>query len=319
MATSHAFARLIQGVAVGAAAMYMLDPDRGRRRRALTRDKVQRLSKDTARLARQAARDTRQRLHGANARLQRRWGPAEANLDELRLIERVRSALGRCVSHPHAIQVGAHGDVIVLSGPILQGELPRLLGVVRAVAGVGSVEDHLDPYESADGVPALQGEGRHRDGTSPQSWTPTLRLAAAIGGGVLALYGLAKRSASGLMLASAGLGIAARVVGNEPLEGWLSDVARDLDGDSPRQPRNEPNAARRIGDDGTPAADVNATAASQPRSAGASERSAIAPDTPVLGDDGTPSAAHGQRSADPPPNQGPGASTGGEDPTRSVH
>src|SRR5512132_1389699 len=143
--STSAFSRLVEGAAMGAIAMYMLDPDRGRRRRAMTRDKVQRFANDTAHLANQAARDARHRLHGVNARLQHRLGSTrDADVDELRLIERVRASMGRSVSHPHAIQVGAHGTTVVLSGPILRAELGELLASVRSVAGVGYVENHLD-------------------------------------------------------------------------------------------------------------------------------------------------------------------------------
>lgn len=310
-----AFTRLIEGAAVGAIAMYMLDPDRGRRRRAITRDKVQRLANDTAHLANQAARDARHRLHGVNARLQHRLGQGrEHDVDELRLIERVRAALGRCVSHPHAIQVGAHGTTIVLSGPILRAEVRELLATVRAVQGVSEVENHLDVHAADDGLPSLQGEGRQHD-PPPQNWNPTLRLAAVVGGGVLALYGLAKRNASGLVLASAGVGLAARMVTNEPLERWLVDTAQQLIS-GPAGNREETGVTPGIGADGTPtrAGSLSDRSASTRESA----PGVSASEAPLLGDDGTPSSPGAQRLLIPAESEG-GSGTPPPDATRSLH
>ncbi|HZQ62439.1 MAG TPA: hypothetical protein VFC24_13875 [Casimicrobiaceae bacterium] len=291
---TSALTRLLQGVAVGAVAMYMLDPDRGRRRRAITRDKVQRFANDTVRLANQATRDTRQRLHGLNARLQQRMTRRDdESVDELRLIERVRSAMGRCVSHPHAIQVGANGTTVVVSGPILRHELPELLATVRAIPGVTGVDNHLDVHDAGDRVPSLQGEGRARlRNAGPQAWTPTMRLAALVGGGVLALYGLAKRNTSGLLLASAGLGVAARVVTNEPLERWLVDTAQELISGQLGAGREEHGMAPGIGADGTPTRATLSPEVSAPRH---DDRTSGASDTPLLGADGTPSTAGAQR------------------------
>src|SRR5262245_20541144 len=95
--------KVVAGALVGAGAMYMLDPDRGRRRRALLRDKVQSSVASLEHLARVAARDVGHRIDGWQARARRRL---EVNgvPDDLVLIERVRSAMGRVVSHPHAVQ-----------------------------------------------------------------------------------------------------------------------------------------------------------------------------------------------------------------------
>lgn len=314
--SGNALSRILQGAAIGAAAMYMLDPDRGRRRRAITRDKLQRFGTDTARLANQAARDARHRLHGVNARLAHRMRSSERTVDELRLIERVRAALGRCVSHPHAIQVGAHDRTIVLSGPILASEVPELLATVRAVPDVAGVENHLDVHHQDDRVPSLQGEGRHRDNGS-QYWTPTVRLAALVGGGVLALYGLAKRSASGLMLASAGLGVAARVVSNEPLERWLIDTTRGLMRDL-GAPGDEEGVAPGIGADGTPMRDAMPSGARVDERAIQTGQGAAA-EAPLLGDDGTPSTAAAQRLVMPTESESNTAAPGPQDTSRSLH
>ena len=61
------WATLLCGMAAGAALMYILDPERGRRRRALLRDKVVGLSNDLGEAASGRARDLRNRAQGVVA------------------------------------------------------------------------------------------------------------------------------------------------------------------------------------------------------------------------------------------------------------
>src|SRR2546423_7524759 len=109
---------LIGGIGLGAGLMYVLDPDRGRRRRALVRDKVARVINKTRDATGKTLRDTRHRARGlvagARSLLKR-----EQVSDEV-LIERVRSKMGRVVSHPHSIGVTADRGRVTLRGPILE-------------------------------------------------------------------------------------------------------------------------------------------------------------------------------------------------------
>jgi hypothetical protein len=146
---------IIAAAVLGAATMYMLDPDKGRRRRALARDKLGRAIRDGRHALVGAARDAGHRWQGLRAEVQRGRN-REIVPDDLRLIERVRAKLGRVVRHPHAVQVGANRGVVVLSGPILAAEVGELLEAVRGVRGVTAIEDHLAVYESGTGVSGLQ-------------------------------------------------------------------------------------------------------------------------------------------------------------------
>jgi hypothetical protein len=87
-----------------------------------------------------------------------RW--SNEAVDDQRLVERVRAALGRVCSHPRAIDVEATDGIVRLRGPILAGEVDDVLGSVSDVRGVAGVANELDAYESAEGIPALQGQGR---------------------------------------------------------------------------------------------------------------------------------------------------------------
>src|SRR5881394_1138867 len=54
----------LAGAAVGAGMMFVLDPQQGRRRRALARDKVVKLSHEAEEAAEVVARDLSNRVHG---------------------------------------------------------------------------------------------------------------------------------------------------------------------------------------------------------------------------------------------------------------
>jgi gas vesicle protein len=58
---------LATGLAVGAAAMFILDPEQGRRRRAIARDKIIRYGSGASDFATSAAKDLRNRAYGVAA------------------------------------------------------------------------------------------------------------------------------------------------------------------------------------------------------------------------------------------------------------
>src|SRR4051812_32523066 len=151
----------LTSLALGATLMYYLDPQAGRRRRALLRDQLAHAGRLLREGRRVTARDMANRTRGLWAQATRRLR-AEPGSDE-ELAERVRARLGRVVSHPHAVRVSAHGGTIVLTGPILAREVGPLLETVRRVPGVLDVHSGLMAYESGDRISALQG-GNPRPG-----------------------------------------------------------------------------------------------------------------------------------------------------------
>jgi len=205
--------------ALGAAAMYILDPDRGRRRRAVLRDKFKRSIGDAGDLARVSARDAGHRVQGIGAIVRRLFAPA-APTDDLVLIERVRARMGRVVSHPHAIQIGARAGRVVLSGPILASEAQRLVRAVRSVWGVIDVDDQLVVHERPESIPSLQGAGRRnamRSEITRERWTPALRVASVLGGTALAVCAARQRGWPALALGVLAFGFGARGATNLPL------------------------------------------------------------------------------------------------------
>lgn len=179
---------LLVGGALGALAMYFLDPQQGRRRRARARDKAVHTGKVLNQAGMVTARDTAHRAKGvwASTRNLFHHDPVEDAV----LVGRVHAELGRFVSHPHAVEVAAEGGHITLSGPILSEEARPLLRCVRRVPGVRAVSDRLTVHEDAAGVSVLQG-GQPAPGSRFEllqvNWSPAARLAVgSLGAGLIA-------------------------------------------------------------------------------------------------------------------------------------
>ena len=209
---------LFVGSALGALAMYFLDPHQGRRRRARTRDKMVHAGKALNDASRVAMRDTAHRAQGVWAST-RKLFQHEAVSDAV-LVERVRAEAGRFVSHSHALSVSAEGGHVTLSGPILAEEVRPLLRCVRAVPGVRAVSDRLSVHEDATHVSSLQG-GRAHPGSRfellQENWSPAARLfAGSFGMGLLAAAWRAPAGACALLGATGTL-LVARAVTNKPL------------------------------------------------------------------------------------------------------
>lgn len=137
---------LVGGLGLGAALMYVLDPERGKRRRAIARDKaLAGAHKAGDRLAARS-RDLTNRARGVAAEL-KSLTKSEAANDPV-LEERVRAELGRVVARPASIDVAAVAGTVILSGSVLTSELDLLLSAVRGVPGVEDVENRLEMYET---------------------------------------------------------------------------------------------------------------------------------------------------------------------------
>src|SRR6266540_3890333 len=179
---------LLSGVAIGAGTMFLLDPDRGARRRALIRDKGVRAANKTTDGLDALTRDVANRTRGAAASLRGRFD--RSTPDERKLIERVRAELGRLVAHPRAIDVSVLREgCVCLTGPILSSEADTALGAIAGVRGVSTVEDNLERHDSPEGIPALQGGRVHtgrRMGLLQGSWSPTTKLMVALTGTAVA-------------------------------------------------------------------------------------------------------------------------------------
>jgi osmotically-inducible protein OsmY len=145
---------LLGGVGLGAALMYLLDADNGRRRRVVTRDRAARALRRGRRTLESTARDLSQRARGVAAGVRSRLRSGREPVPDEVLVERVRAALGHRVTHPSLIEVQVEDGRLTLSGPVLKREARRLLRGVRRVAGVKSVGDRLERLSRFEPLPA---------------------------------------------------------------------------------------------------------------------------------------------------------------------
>lgn len=188
---------LLGGVGLGAGLMYLLDPDGGRRRRAVARDKTVHGLKVSGKAVRKTSADMGNRTKGLVAKAGSHLRKAGSEDDQV-LSARVRSKLGRCLARPSAIQVEAEDGRIILSGQVSPAELDTLLSRVQKVKGVHEVESRLEVQESADPVSTGGNTGRRFSlgGLKPRH--------AAMGAGALAGtfgLGLLAKGLSGRSLA----------------------------------------------------------------------------------------------------------------------
>jgi hypothetical protein len=207
------------GLGIGTGLMFLLDPNQGKRRRALLLDKCYSAARKTGEGVGVTARDLRNRTQGIVSGVQSRL--SSEPVDDSVLVDRVRSKLGRIVSHPKAVNVSSQNGRVVLSGPILTTEVAELLACVNRVSGIKEVINQLDTHDESENHPALQG-GRERQGDRfeflQENWSPAARFIAGAAGASLAAYGGARRDALGAGIGAAGLLLLTRGITNTGLK-----------------------------------------------------------------------------------------------------
>ncbi len=221
---------LLGAAASGLGLMYFLDPDQGRRRRALVRDQMVHAAHKTGDAVDATSRDIANRAKGAVAELRGRFQDAEVSDDVLR--ERVRARIGAVIGHAGAIDVEVADGIVTLRGPVLAHEVERLLRRVAAVRGVKGVDDRLDVHAEPGDIPALQGRPRTPRGGEvldfmQNNWSPTTRLFTGAAGAACVTWGVRRLDAIGLAVAAVGLGLLSRAIANIPVSRLArADTAR---------------------------------------------------------------------------------------------
>lgn len=202
------------GLGLGAALMYALDPDSGRRRRASARDRLRSLSRRPRELLAKGTRDLEHRIEGGMHAL----GGHEAASDKV-LADRVRAALGRAVSHPSAIEVEVRDGCAILTGKVIESETRELMRRVGRVAGIRAVDDRLERHRTGAGIPELEGGGRvtPRRLLERDVWPPAWRLVVGSAGLGAGVTGLARGGLFGKGLLVGGGALVARAASNRPI------------------------------------------------------------------------------------------------------
>jgi osmotically-inducible protein OsmY len=133
--------------------MFLLDPDRGARRRALVRDKSVKLLRRSGRGIQDRGEDIGNRIAGAAAETRGRLKDSPTNRQ---LEERVRAELGHHVEHAKAIDVIADDGFVTLSGDVLRAELNDVLETVRTVRGVKDIRSEMQVRNTPGDIASLQ-------------------------------------------------------------------------------------------------------------------------------------------------------------------
>jgi gas vesicle protein len=133
------------GVGVGALVMYFLDPTSGNRRRSVARDRMLKASRDTGQAIEGRAKAMAGRAKALAERTRAHFEPDTPSDDVL--AQRVRTALGRVISHPRMISISAAAGVVTLSGSVSEEEAKGLSAAVRIVHGVKDVIDQTEVRE----------------------------------------------------------------------------------------------------------------------------------------------------------------------------
>jgi hypothetical protein len=143
------------GMSLGASLMFFFDPRLGPGRRSLVRDQFVKALHRIDRFMYGTWRDVSQRTQGMAAETAARFR-SEHPSDGV-VASRVRSQIGRHVSHPRSIDVAVRGGQVTLSGPVLAHEVDELMSTVSTVRGVAGVKNALDVHEHAGNISGLQG------------------------------------------------------------------------------------------------------------------------------------------------------------------
>ncbi len=148
----------LTGAAAGSVAVFMFDPVRGSRRRALALDKVKSIRYESLLYGGKVLRRLKNRVFGMATEFTSQWS-ARPVIDEV-LNERIRSAFGHVITHAKSIESKVEDGVVCLQGAVLASEVNDLIKCVKRVKGVVKVINQLEVHQSHENIPGLQGEDK---------------------------------------------------------------------------------------------------------------------------------------------------------------
>jgi uncharacterized membrane protein len=208
-------------LALGAGLMYLYDPDKGNRRRAMMRDRFNRMKNDLDDAVDVGARDLRNQAQGIVAEASSMFSK-ESSMDWV-VEERVRSRLGYLVPNASAIEVKVMDGEAKLSGDILAQDVEPLMRGVAKIRDISTVENNLTVHEKPGNIPALQGleRARERQIRAQQGWMPGPRLLAGAAATTMMLYGRFRGGLFGRLYNLGGWVLLFRTITNKPIRASL--------------------------------------------------------------------------------------------------
>ena len=137
------FVRIVGIGAAAAAAMYLLDPDRGRTRRAKLSDQAAAMARKAEEKARAQAEHQKGVVQGLAHDLTEPFRP-EPDFDDETLRQKVKSeAIGRWEGPKSDVEVDVESGVVTLKGNVDSQNVDQLIRLVKGVPGVASVSDQM--------------------------------------------------------------------------------------------------------------------------------------------------------------------------------
>jgi uncharacterized membrane protein len=212
----NAIVWLTSGLGFGWVLGRLFDPSRGRRRRALIRDRVVSATHTLGGAVETTSRDLGNRTRGVIADLRGRLF-RHAVSDPV-LVERVRTRIGRSIRHPRAIDVTARDSRVIVRGHVTADEAGVLLRRVASVRGVREVEDRLEIHAVPSEAPGLPGRRQPRRVARPDvlqaRWSPTTRLLVGLAGSGFAVLAGRRGGVGGMVAGAGSLAMLARALTN---------------------------------------------------------------------------------------------------------
>jgi hypothetical protein len=196
--TKNLAAITLAAAGAGAGLMFLFDPNRGGRRRGFIGGKAVHVAKFMGRGFQRRSRDLGNRAQGVVAETSARMAQKTAS-DEV-LADRVRSKMGRVLTHPRAIDVTAERGVVELRGAVLRSERQKAIRAAESIRGVVAVRhDALLTYSDDQGIPGFQERRRWQElkQPKPRKKFRKLRFAFAVVSGAVATYRALKGSRPG--------------------------------------------------------------------------------------------------------------------------
>jgi hypothetical protein len=199
------------GAGLGAGLMYLLDPQGGRGRRAVARDKSVSALKTGGQVAAKTSRHLGNKTKGlvaeAGSKLRKSDLVGDLANNGGALLKKVERKIRKAVSHPTAIEPILEGGKVMLHGLVLASEVAGLLAAIGSVQGVTEVENRLELHESAQDLAAFRNGAKRWVG-------PATRVLTGGTGSALAVAGLKRKDGLGAALGVIGLGLLAHGLTN---------------------------------------------------------------------------------------------------------
>ncbi len=211
---------MLLGLGAGVAAGFLAQSEFGKKKGPALAREARKLLNKAAHEGKKSLRDSGHRLTGLAAEV---WTSLKHNQPSDHVLEeRIRSHIGRVVSHPRNIHIVCDKGTAILWGVIAEPEIARLIEVVESVRGVNEVVDHLEPVK-ADELPAGQPNilKDARDEIT-LNWSPSKRMVVGTAGATLAAYGWRRGDRLGSAMAVLGAGMVARSTMQKHLRATLA-------------------------------------------------------------------------------------------------